>query len=127
MFKDPFEEFEEFLTSLGNVSYRIYKPPISAYETEDEFVIYLAVGGADKSSLKVIYDSGTLIISGKRPEPPGPENRIYHIAEIYFGPFERRLRLNAEIDVDGITSRFENGLLEIRVPKKKRKIQIEVE
>jgi HSP20 family molecular chaperone IbpA len=35
--------------------------------------------------------------------------------------------LNAEIDVDGITSRFENGLLEIRVPKKKRKIQIEVE
>jgi HSP20 family protein len=122
MFKDPFEEFEEFLTSVGNVPYRVYKPPISAYETEDEFVIYLAVGGADKSSLKVIYDSGTLIISGKRPEPPGPENRIYHIAEIYFGPFERRLRLNAEIDVDGITSRFE-----IRVPKKKRKIQIEVE
>ncbi len=126
MFKDPFEEFEEFLINVGNITYRVYKPPISAYETDDEFVIYMAVGGADKSSLRVVYDSGTLIISGKRPEPPGPTNRIYHIAEIYFGPFERRLQLNAEIDVDSIISKFENGLLEIRVPKKKRTIQIEV-
>ncbi len=127
MFKDPFEEFEEFLGNITRGGYRVYKPPISAYETEDEFVIYMAVGGADKSSLKVLYDNGTLIISGKRPEPGGPDDRVYHIAEIYFGPFERKLYLNAEIDVDGITSKYENGLLEIRVPKKKRTIQIEVE
>lgn len=79
-----------------------------------------------KNSLRVLYDNGTLIISGKRPEPESSENRIYHIAEIYFGPFERKLYLNADIDVDGITSKYENGLLEIRIPKKKRTIQIEV-
>ena len=128
MFRDPFEEFEELIGSLtSGGSYRVYRPPISAYETENEFVIYLAVGGADKDSLKVIYDSGVLIIKGHRPEPEGPEDRVYHIAEIYFGPFERRIRLDAEIDVDRITSRYENGLLEVKVPKKKRKIEIKVD
>jgi len=127
MFKDPFEEFEEIFGNLVRSTYRVYKPPISAYETDDEFVIHMAVGGADKTSLRVIYDNGTLIISGKRPEPEGPENRIYHIAEIYFGPFERRLYLNADVDVDNITSKYDNGLLEVRIPKRKKTIQIEVE
>ena len=104
---------------------RAYHPPTNLYETEDEFVVMVAVSMADRESLRVVYEAGTLLIQGQRSEPEAEVPKRYHLIEIALGPFERRIVINAEIDPDGIRSTYTEGMLTIRIPKAKpREIEV---
>ena len=109
---------------LARTSARPYQPPTDIYETETEFVILVAVSRA--SEIKVRYSGGTIIVTGVRREPEPEVPKRYHLMEIYTGPFERRIVINADIEPEGIRSTYRDGLLEIRVPKRKP-IDIEIE
>lgn len=118
------EEFWEGFIMVRRPT-RAYHPPTNLYETENEFVVMVAVSMADRDSLRVIYESGTLLIQGQRLEPEAEVPKRYHLMEITLGPFERRIIINAEIDPDGITSTYTEGMLTIRIPKvKPREIEV---
>ncbi|MGB9590356.1 MAG: Hsp20/alpha crystallin family protein, partial [Candidatus Hydrothermia bacterium] len=75
-----------------------------------------------------VYDAGTLFIQGQRMEPEEDVPKRYHLMEITLGPFERRIIINAEIDPEGITSTYTEGMLTIRIPKvKPREIEVREE
>ncbi len=121
------EEFWEGFIMVRRPS-RVYHPPTNLYETADEFVVMVAVSMAERGSLRVVYDSGTLLIQGQRSEPEAEVPKRFHLIEITPGPFERQIIINAEIDPDGITSTYTDGMLIIRIPKvKPRTIEISEE
>jgi len=105
---------------------RVYHPPTNLYETDDEFVVMMAVSCVDRESLRVIYKSGALLIEGTRSEPDREIPKLYHLMEISFGAFQRRIIINAEIEPDGITSLYSDGMLVVRIPKARpRQITVE--
>lgn len=125
-----FDELWEFVSSERPrvLVSRTFKPPMNFYETENEFVIQIALPGTSKNDIHIEFKEGMLFISGIRRDYCEDEPRQYHAFEIMFGPFERRIYIGEDVDLENLDTIYRDGLLEIRIPKKvKRKFEIEIE
>jgi len=102
-----------------------FKPEVDVFDTESVFVVHISLPGAHKEDIGVSWDAekSELTISGV-VHRPGDEDLLKTLAldERKVGAFERMVRLGtranpAQIDVDGITAKLENGILLVEVPK----------
>ena len=96
---------------------RGFQPQCDCYRTEDppELHIQLELPGVDPAAVRIVAVGTTLVISGVR-ERPHPSAVRYHQVEIEYGPFERRLELGEDVDVDAATANYEAGMLRLEVP-----------
>lgn len=93
-------------------------PRIDMYEYEDELVIRAELPGVHKDNLDVSIDGDMLIIKGEKKEKEEvSENANYYFCERSMGSFTRSISLPFPVDFDKVSSTFENGVLEIRLPK----------
>ena len=102
-----------------------FSPEADIFDTEAAFVIHVSLPGAKKEDVGVNWDveKSELSIAGVIYRP-GDEDFLKTLAmdERKVGPFERKIRLGtranpAQIDVDMITAKLEDGVLRIDVPK----------
>ncbi len=98
--------------SVGNLV-----PPVNIEENADAFKITAELPGIPKEDVKITFQDGTLSISGEKQLPPDKKKRDYHRFEIEYGSFSRSFRIPAQVKVDGIEARFDNGLLIVHLPK----------
>ncbi len=98
-------------------------PPINVFETESDYYIIMFAPNVELSSLKIFYKENMITIVGKAYDPMdvSSEKRIYHIIEAKYGEFLRRVFIADDIEEDAIESKFNKGILIIKVPKKKPK------
>ncbi len=92
-----------------------WNPPTDVYETEASFVIRLEVAGMRQSDFSIDVDDNFLIISGVRSE--SPEHRTYHQMEIRFGEFSSAIEIPAGADVSKAEADYEDGFLNVVMPK----------
>ncbi len=132
------EEMDFFFSSFFGSSYPnlyrhelYWKPPTDVYETESNLVVTIELAQIDPKEVNISLQENVLYIRGIRKAVPSSEKRRYHKMEINYGPFERRIIIPQEIDMDKLTASYDNGFLEIRLPKKQNLsntvINIEVE
>lgn len=102
-----------------------FKPEADIFDTESAFVVHVSLPGAKKEDVAVNWDAekSELSIAGV-VHRPGDEEFLKTLAldERKVGAFERKIRLGsranpAQVDVDGISAKFEDGILIIMVPK----------
>jgi HSP20 family protein len=98
-------------------------------EVENTFVISLDAPGIKKEDISIELSEGKLTISGERKREEETKTGQTHRIERYFGKFQRTFELPESVNADQIEASFENGVLQISVPKsevqeKVRKIQI---
>ncbi|OAA33161.1 HSP20-like chaperone [Moelleriella libera RCEF 2490] len=106
-----------------------FRPPTDIFNTENAFVVHMALPGAKKEHIGVNWrsDDGTLIVSGV-VHYPGDEAFIQGLVsgERKVGMFERHVVLpppgvagsdKEDVDGSGITAKMEDGVLIITVPK----------
>jgi HSP20 family protein len=109
-------------SSAGN-----WAPRVETYRKENDYVIRVDLPGVDPSDIYVQAEGGLLSITGERKT----EEDSSGYRETFYGKFERSLALPQGIEADKIAARYENGVLEIRVPLPVqlagRKIPIQVE
>lgn len=92
-----------------------WEPPIDVLETEDEFLIFVALPGVDPDQVEAVIEDGTLVISGHRVLPAELRNARIHRLELPQGRFERRIVLPVGRYV---VSRFAvNGCVGLRLAK----------
>ena len=60
---------------------------------------------------------GQLVISGRREESTDRKDKNYHYVERAVGSFVRAVTLPGEVDSDKIDAQYENGVLNIKLPK----------
>jgi HSP20 family protein len=96
------------------------QPPVDIYEAESEVYVYVDVAGVDGQSLKVTVDEHHLKISGSRSLPAHNSIACIHQLEIELGQFQRTVALPSAIEVDCVESRYENGILVVTLPKRRR-------
>jgi len=113
--------------SGGNVLRR-WMPAMDLVESGDHFVLRADLPGMSEDDVNIEFEDGTLTVSGERKAEHESKNEGYYRVERAFGAFSRSLTLPQGIDPEAVTANFENGVLEIRVPKpeerKPRRIEI---
>lgn len=102
-----------------------FKPEADIFDTPESFVVHVSLPGAKKEDVGVNWDAekSELSIAGVIYRP-GDEDFLKTLAldERKVGAFERKVRLGsranpAQVDVDGISARMEDGVLRVDVPK----------
>ncbi len=95
-----------------------WTPAADIYETKDEIVAILELPGVNQKELDISLVGDTLTVRGQRhPEEKVGDEGYYRVERVY-GPFSRTLLLPSMVDADRIKAVYNNGLLEIRLPKR---------
>lgn len=117
-----FRESEPFSSETGAV----LRPRVDIREEEDSYRISVEVPGVKEEDLKLRMDGDNLIISGeKHQEDSSDEKGKVHRVERSYGSFQRVLTLPQDAQSEDISARFENGVLNISVPRDTSKEAIE--
>jgi HSP20 family protein len=94
-----------------------WSPPTDVYETEASFVVRVEVAGMRESDFTINTEDNFLFISGIRSE--SPERHAYRQMEIRFGEFSTAVELPLGVDVSKADADYQDGFLNIILPKLK--------
>lgn len=99
------------------------KPATNIFETEKEFRIELLVPGVTKDDLSLVQKDNLLTIKVEKKEEEKQEEYKYARREFGAYNFEKQYRLPKTIDAENITAKFENGILNVLLPKKEEALE----
>lgn len=122
----PLEEELDFLFSgfFGNNYPTLYRkelswrPPTDFFETETDYVVIMELAQVVTSDVSVTLQEGVLSIKGVRKAIPPAERRRYHKMEIHYGPFEQKVAIPGDVEMEALTANYKDGFLEIHLPKR---------
>jgi len=124
--------FDELFNSRGlfNLSQGSWYPQVDIEESENEYVLRMELPGMKKEDLQIAFQDGVLTVSGEKKDSRTSEKTDYHLNERRYGKFERSFRINSEINTEKIEAGFNNGILQIEIPKaeaaKPKQIEVKV-
>ena len=95
-------------------------PAVNIRETKDNFEVEMAAPGMTKNDFKVELDGNLLTIRSERQsEQKSNEESRYTKQEFSYQSFVRSFQLSKDVvDADKIEARYENGVLQLLIPKK---------
>jgi HSP20 family molecular chaperone IbpA len=103
-----------------------YSPDVDIFINNDMIVFIAELPGVSKGDTSIeITENDTLVIKAKNSHKE-PENMV--IRQYGIGNYYRAFQISDEFDKEQVSAKLENGMLEIRIPKreeaKPRKIAI---
>lgn len=102
---------------------RQFTPAVDISEDEFSYEIHLAVPGVKKSDFKIDLIDGKLTVSGERKLIKQQEGKTFHSLETQYGTFQRSFFIPEDVLVEKIEAKYEDGILNILLPKTVKKIQ----
>jgi HSP20 family protein len=136
----PFRELEEMEQRLEEIFGRPWRrlpteergwaPPIDVFEKEDKFVVKAELPGMKREEIDVSVVGDTLTIKGERKSESEVKEEDYYCSERVYGSFLRSITVPTAVDVEKIEASYENGVLEVSLPKapevKPKKVEVSV-
>jgi HSP20 family protein len=108
----------------------MWTPAVDIYENSDFVVVKAELPGVEKNHISVEVKEGILLLRGERKFEKEVKEESYHRIERSYGSFQRSFSLPVSVDQDRVTARFEDGVLEVKLPKKemakRKQIQVDV-
>ena len=99
-----------------------FSPKVDVSETDQQFEIDFFIPGVEKEQINIDLNDGRLTVSGERKFEKENKGKNYRSVESSFGSFTRSFQLPDNIDQNDVSASFENGVLQIVVPKDEKKI-----
>lgn len=96
-------------------------PKLDIIDRDKEVVVRAEVPGINRKNLDVSVTDNTLTIRGETGSEFKEEDGDYYRCEISRGAFARTAVLPSDVDADKVQARFNDGILEITLPKVKQK------
>jgi HSP20 family protein len=93
-------------------------PPVNIHETDEAYHLELAAPGLSKEDFKVNLEKGLLTISYEKKAEDENKNYKTHRKEFSTASFKRTFTVEDKIDADNIKAKYENGVLQLLLPKK---------
>jgi HSP20 family protein len=118
-------DMKRFLNGFGNgfsstLNFDgMYTPRADIFEDNENFYITAELPGMVKSDVKVSVADHTLTIQGKKERREEKKDKNFHQIERSFGEFVREFGLPEVCKEDKVQANFQDGLLEITIPKEK--------
>jgi len=120
IFDKMFESsFPELSNSLGiELFQRGSYPKVNVIDQDKSMVIIAEIAGLNKEDINVNYREGIITISGGKRFDEQKITGTFICKELKHSSFTRSFRIDAEsFETDKIDAKFENGLLNINIPK----------
>lgn len=105
-------------SSLGN-----WEPAIDLSEGKDEYLVVIDLPGVTPEEVKVTVEGQVLIVHGRRTSQQWTQTGATIYAERFEGEFVRRIPLPDAVDHSRVETQFAQGLLFIRLPKRRSGIE----
>src|SRR5205814_7040195 len=101
-------------------------PNVNVYEIDASYLVCVDLSGVEKEKIDLEVTDGRLRLRGHRNVPISPSavedvsnpKLKVHLLEIDHGPFIREVELPQDVESEGITANYVNGMLWIELPKK---------
>ena len=110
--------FNDSIARSGGSS---FQPSVDIVENENAYELHLAVPGVTNEDFQIEVKDNLLTISGERKFADEKKEKNYRSIETHFGSFSRTFSLPENVDGEKINARYNNGILEVSVPKDEKK------
>jgi HSP20 family protein len=112
----------------GRATTTAWAPALDISERKDAYLVTVEVPGVKPEELDITLEDGLLTIQGERHFAHDSSEQQFHRVERRYGAFRRSITLPAQVQAEQIEASFENGVLQIMVPKmeeaKPKRIQV---
>lgn len=115
-------------TTTGSIE-KYRKPFIDLVETDKEVIATVEMPGLDKGDIKINLTEDKLEISAETKHEEDKKEKGYIYKERRTGSYFRKVSLPSSIDSDNSKASYNNGILQITMPKSeiKKKTPLKVE
>lgn len=124
MFPSLFGDLE---TSIGGPWMSNYAntmlPAVNVKEGENSFSVEVAAPGFEKKDFQIELHDNTLKISSEKEHKQEEESEKFTRKEFSYAKFERSFFLPENVEEEGISAKYDSGILKIEIPKKKEAIK----
>lgn len=120
MFEDFFRRpffFPAMFPRMRALEAKAAVPRVNMFEDDDALVIEAEIPGMKKEDLDISISEDVVTITGKKESEEKTEKKDYYYEERSIGSFTRKLCLPVETDTTKAKASFQEGVLEIRIPK----------
>jgi HSP20 family protein len=124
---EPFRELASFQNEMSRLMNGVFEgpgrvtqswvPSLDVWETAGEVVYAFDLPGIPEDKISIEVKDDTLTISAERERAQETSDDGFYRYERRYGSFARAVGLPQGVDQDKIAAHYENGVLEIRVPK----------
>jgi HSP20 family protein len=94
-----------------------WAPALDISERKDAYLVTVELAGLKPEDLDITMEDGLLTIQGERQFTSESSEQQFHRVERRYGAFRRSITLPAHAMAEGIQACFEDGLLQVLVPK----------
>lgn len=126
---NPFREMEQMEQMMNESFMRpmmrrrlpdeeyMWAPAMEMFEKDNTFVIRMEIPGVRPEDVDISMSGDTLTIKGERKPQEDIKEEEYQLCEVCYGSFTRSITLPESVNADKIEANFENGILDLRIPK----------
>jgi HSP20 family protein len=93
-------------------------PQVEVTDLDKELRVTAELPGLDENDVEIRIEDGVLSLRGEKQSDFDDKDRRY--SERFYGSFERRIVLPAEVDDERVSATFKNGVLSVTLPKTER-------
>ena len=120
---DPLSDMTDmFRNMMMRPAFRLAEPEpvlrLDVSEQEREYLIHAEIPGVKKDDIHVAIDGARVSISAEVKREKEEEGLRSVRRECYAGKVQRSFMLDSEVDAAEATAKYENGCLDLRLPKK---------
>ena len=101
----------------GSGTATAWAPALDISERKDAYLVTVELPGVEADDLEITLEDGLLTIQGERHFAHDSSEQQFHRVERRYGAFRRSITLPAQVQAEQIEASFDNGLLQIVVPK----------
>ncbi len=101
----------------GRATTTAWAPALDISERKDAYLVTVELPGVEADDLEITLEGGLLTIRGERHFAHDSSEQQFHRVERRYGAFRRSITLPAQVQAEPIEASFENGVLQIVVPK----------
>ena len=110
-----------FNESVQRSGMSTFVPKVDVVEGDNAFELHVEVPGMNKEDFKIEVKDNYLTVSGERKLSSEKNEKNFHSIETHYGSFSRSLALPDNVNADKINAKYNNGILELTVPKDEKK------
>ncbi len=110
------DKFFENVTQTEN----FFAPTCEVRDEEKYFTVSLDIPGIKKEEINIEVKENELYITGERKFAASEQKDNVLRSERRYGKFSRVFTIPSNVNTDGIEARFENGVLDLVLPKEEK-------
>jgi HSP20 family protein len=134
---DPFEEMDRMERNMDKIfregfrrvknyqqAGKFFEPDTDFLDKGDKYLLRMDIPGMAKDQIQINATDGSITVSGERhtEKQETADDKGYYRIERSSGSFRRTLPLPPDSAAEKISAKYENGVLEITVPKQETKL-----